>query len=129
MTQYPTPEEIKQIAKECDALIHEILLPSLTIESLVFTTEELQAFADRMIEIGRKMQRESDMRPVAADVLTAELDDKRDAERFRWLLENCTDFMRPVNGVLTNGRFKYKRGSCFSPREAIDIAIRNNTGE
>jgi hypothetical protein len=55
--------------------------------------------------------------------LSDELGDKRDAERFRWLLENCTDFMHPVNGVLTNGRFKYKRGSCFSPREAIDKAM------
>lgn len=51
---------------------------------------------------------------------------QKDAERFRWLLENCTDFMRPVDGVLTNGRFKYKRGSCFSPREAIDKAMAAN---
>lgn len=59
--------------------------------------------------------------------LTDELADiKRDAERFRWLLEHCTDFMRPVNGVLTNGSFKYKRGSCFSPREAIDKAMAAN---
>ena len=51
------------------------------------------------------------------------LGDKQDAERFRWLLAHCTDFMRPVNGALTDGCFKYARGSCFSPREAIDMAM------
>jgi|CXWL01.1.fsa_nt_gi hypothetical protein len=51
--------------------------------------------------------------------LSEVLDDKQDAERFRWLLENCTDFMRPDEC----GRFKYKRGSCFSPREAIDKSM------
>lgn len=50
--------------------------------------------------------------------------DRLDAKRYRWLLKNCTDFMQPVNGGLTDGIFKYKRGSCFSPSEAIDIAMK-----
>ncbi len=54
-------------------------------------------------------------------------DDVSDAKRFRWLLENCTDFLRPVSGVLTSGCFKYARGSCFSPRDAIDRAMETNT--
>lgn len=62
----------------------------------------------------------------APSALNAGLDDKQDAERFRWLLKHCTNFLRPVDGVLTNGRFRYKRGSCFSPREAIDKAMAAN---
>lgn len=70
---------------------------------------------------------ENDKGPAGApSALNVGLDDKRDAERFRWLLDNCTDFMRPVNGAITNGSFKYKRGSCFSPREAIDKAMADN---
>lgn len=46
---YPTQEEIRQIAIECGF--------SATVVYMTHE-EELQAFATRMIKIGRKMQRE-----------------------------------------------------------------------
>lgn len=52
---YPTPEEINQIAEEC----------GLCDSVPVLYTEELQAFFLRGIEMGRKMQRESDEAAVA----------------------------------------------------------------
>lgn len=76
----PTPEEIKQIAIECEI----VNIPNSNYYQICLH-KELQAFFLRGIEMGRKMQRES-------DASICEKSDRYRGDYFAELIRNNTGY-------------------------------------